>query len=185
MKALVASVTLLVCCNAYASPPCNQQRVIVKQNHAQFQNQIVYTHPYQQAIVLKQINPGYGYYSVGDEVRTDAIVERLARRLEEKMMAGKQSGIKGNEQYAAPAGAKILAAKCANCHKEGTKSVTEKGSPVLFDAGNNWIASRDNTIKAVSAVKLGSMPPEEGKELSDEDFITIRAFLDGFTRKGE
>lgn len=170
---------------------CPPQRQVIRKQVAVVQQQVVpyvqqqqvYAQPLYagQQVFLKQVQP-YAYYNVGDEVRTEAIVERVARLLEQRL----QAKLKAGEQATVHPGAALMASKCASCHKEGAKAVADKGSPVLFDASQKWLGTRDQAIAAISLVKRGAMPPDPAKELDDDEFIAVKSYLERISsRKDE
>lgn len=172
---------------AWACPPQRQvvrKQAVVVQQHVPFvQQQQIYTAPLypQQQVFLKQVQP-YAYYNVGDEVRTEAIVERVARLLEQRL----QAKLKAGEQSTVHPGAAIMAAKCASCHREGAKAVADKAAPVLFDASQKWIGTRDQAVTSQSLAKRGAMPPQPAKQLDDDEFLAVKSYLDRISsRKDE
>lgn len=172
---------------AHACPPQRQvvrkQQVIVQQQAVPVYQQQVYAQPLypQQQVILKQVQP-YAYFNVGDEVRTEAIVERVARLLEQRL----QAKLKAGEPSTVHPGAAVMAAKCASCHREGSKPVADKGAAVLFDASQKWLGTRDQAIAAIALVKRGAMPPDPAKELDDDEFIAVKSYLDRISsRKDE
>ncbi len=176
---------------AWSAPACAVQRQVVRKQIVTQQpivvqqyGQQVYTAPLypQNQVYLNQIAP-HQYYGVGLEVQLDAIAEKISKKIEAQLQAKLKMGQQGPAVHP---GAAIMAAKCANCHREGSKPVADKGAPVLFDASQKWLGTRDQAIAAISLVKRGAMPPEPAKELEDDEFIAIKSYLDRISsRKDE
>lgn len=159
---------------AFAIPPthCGVGRQSIVQHH-QVQAVQAYVQ-YGNAVQLQQVYP-YAYYSVGAAIQEEAIAERIAKAVQKKLQAVAPPAPAPAPEHP---GAIIAAQRCSGCHKSGVKAVTDNGAPVLFDASARWAGTRDASLKAISATKLGAMPPSPGKPLNDDDFVTFRTYLE-------
>ena len=177
---LALGVVLVIAASALANPPqCNvvQKQQVIQQFQA---SNYVYAQPLQ----LQQVYP-YTHFSVAQSIQEEAMANAVAKRVFQLLQA-QQNAQQGVAPQTAPTehpGATIARMKCANCHKAGAKAVTDSQAPVMFDATGKWIGSYEAAIKAVSATKLGSMPPSPAKELETDDFITFRAWLQSLYQK--
>lgn len=163
---------------AFAIPP---QHCGVRQNVVQYQQaQAVQTYVHNgQYLQLQQVYP-YAFYSVGAAIQEEAVAARIAKLVEKKLQAAamaNQPGPAPAPAYVHP-GATLATQRCSGCHKAGAKAVADDGAPILFDPAGKWIGTRDQASAAVTAMRLGSMPPvKSGKELETEEFITVQAYL--------
>lgn len=182
VRVLLAAAVTNAPAIAWALPPCNvQQQVVIRKQQAvvvtpqqQYFGQQIYTTPlYPQQLYLNQIAP-HTYFGVGLEVQLDAIAEKISKKVEAQLRAK----LRAEQAPQEHPGAALLSAKCASCHHEGTKAVVEKGAPVLFDASDKWIGTRDQAIASKSQIKTGGMPPPPAKEMTDEELLTAKTYLD-------
>lgn len=170
MKTLIASIVL--CSQAIAAPVCNThaQRVVVKQN--------VIAHNYATAYVptvLTQVATPYAYWSVGASVQEEALAERVARLVAKKL----QLQAARSQPAEAPLGLTVLTQKCAKCHSPDSKPVVSAGVPAFFDASGAFVATPQQIGGITVAARNGLMPPPPAEPLSDDDFLAIKAFVNG------
>lgn len=191
MIRVVLAATIAIAPQVAFSANCGQfvQRQVVRQQHRVVQQQAVahvqqlgHANQHLQQYYLQQIAP-VQYYSVGAAIQEQAVAERIAKLVEQKL--AKQfrqlQDLPGHSQPAPQPehpGATVLAERCANCHKPGAKAVTDDAAPTMFDAAGNWTGTTDQASKAITLSKRGAMPPAPGKSLDDDDFLSLRAFLE-------
>jgi hypothetical protein len=122
---------------------------------------------YAEPVYLQQVMPNY-YYSVGTDLQLDAIAERLAERIEAKIIARQEARVPRT----------ILAQSCAKCHSPGSKQVGELRAPVFFDDAGVLIATAEQRASMKTAARLGAMPPPPAEELSDDDYLQLKSEID-------
>lgn len=154
----------------------------VVQHHVQQQ---VYGHAYQQQVVLKQVGYVPQYYTVGAELREEALAERIAIKALERIensineateRFGRRDEPRGGFTHP---GQTVAQHNCATCHTKGSAKV-EAGAPVLFDGLGKWLGSDDEAKLAIDMANAGTMPPKtEGSppRLEDQDFYAFKAYL--------
>jgi mono/diheme cytochrome c family protein len=129
---------------------------------------------YQQPVYLQQVYAPY-YYAVGQNIREEAVAERIARKVEQKLSQRVKALETPKPDHPGKA---MLVQQCAKCHVSGSKAVTEKEAPVFFsDAATLKDLSDAQKKKIDDAVKDGHMPPAPAEPLSDADYLAIHNFL--------
>lgn len=151
-----------------ASHCAQPARVLQKQQYNAYQVQGQYQ---AQAVHNGYYRP-YEYY-VGEDLRLEAVAEKIARKVEEKLQE------RGTLQAAEPPlGLTVLTQKCAVCHKPGTRAVLEKDAPVFFDAKGQLKPLKEaQALKMAMAADMGQMPPPPAKELSKRQAAAIEEYL--------
>lgn len=137
-----------------------------------------YSYSYAQPVYLRQVYAPY-YYAVGQELQLDSLAEKLAQRIEQKLIQRQQSERPQQPQS-------LVAEKCARCHSPRSKAVLESEAPVFFNELGELLATAEQRASMRTAAKLGSMPPPPAQLLSDDDYLALKAELErGVARSAE
>lgn len=171
---------------------CGQavQRVVKQQAVVQYAAPVVaqqvYGHAYQQQVVLKQVGYVPQYYTVGADVKEEALAERIAlkaleqinQQINRQMDRYDRREERRGGGFVHP-GQTIAQHNCAQCHTEGSAKVAA-GAPLLFDGLGKWLGNDDQAKRAIDMAYAGSMPPKtEGAppRLEDQDFYAFKSYL--------
>ncbi len=132
----------------------------------------------QQPVYLQQVQP-YAYFSTGAAIQEQAMTERITagvikaldRRLGQAVVT---------PPMPAPEhpGVAILAKRCSGCHKQGAKSVTDNGAPVMFDANMQFTGTRDDAMKSLVLARRGAMPPPPAPQFTEDDYLYVKNYFD-------
>jgi mono/diheme cytochrome c family protein len=201
-RLLLATAIIFATHPAVACPPQNVacqvqyapvQRVVKQQvvqyaapvvNHA-YQQQAVQHYGYQNQVVVKQL--AYAppqYWSVGAGLQEEAITERIVSkalaRLDAKLdAASERIDRRGDDRFSEHPGLKVAQVKCAMCHSEGSKDVTEGGAPKLFTGLGEWLGNAAQAEKAIEAARSGQMPPKDRDKamLDDDEYLALKQYI--------
>lgn len=169
----------------YAAPVVNHhaQQVVNYGHQQQFVNGYGH-HGYQNQVVVKQVGYVDQYWSVGAALQEQAITERIVAkalaRLDAKLdAASERVDRRPDNPYRESPGLKVAQAKCATCHSEGSKDVTEGGAPKLFTGLGEWIGTAAQAERAIEAARLGQMPPKDRDKpmLEDDEYLALKEYL--------
>ena len=136
------------------------QRAVVKQR--------VVSYPAYQAVAYQQAYVSPYSYAIGSDLVLEALAEKLALRIEEKLVE--------RQKQAAPPPS-IVAEKCAKCHSPQSRAVSE-GAPAFFDQLGQLTATPDQRASMKTAAHFGFMPPQPAQPLTDEEFIQLKVELE-------
>jgi hypothetical protein len=135
-----------------------------------------YAQPVYQAVAYQQAYSPYNY-AIGSDLVLEALAEKLALRIEEKLI---------QRQEAAAPPPSIVAEKCARCHTPNSKAVVEGEAPTFFSPTGELIATSEQRAAMRTAAKFGVMPPAPAQPLDDDSYLALKVELErGIVRPAE
>lgn len=151
------------------------QRAVVKQRVVSY----AYAQPVYQAVAYQQAYVSPYNYAIGSDLVLEALAEKLAQRIEQKL-------VERQRESAPPQQQSIVSAACAKCHTPQSRAVVEGEAPVFFNELGQLTATPEQRASMKTAAKLGSMPPPPAQPLSDDDYLAVKVELErGIARPAE